>query len=85
MSWKPEVQCDTTYRWYDNSLRFATEKEAWDNAQDLSDRWAAVLDYRATETEDPVTYTYAGRQLTPVRKDTTVDKTAKAIIEREEL
>jgi len=47
--------------------------------------WAAVLDYRATETEDPVTYTYAGRQLTPVRKDTTVDKTAKAIIEREEL
>jgi hypothetical protein len=58
MSWKPEVQTDITGKWYGNALRFATQDEAYNSARDLSMRWTLVLDYRATESEDPVNYSY---------------------------
>lgn len=58
MSYMPEVQTDDTGKWYGNALRFATYQEAYENARDLSLRWFAVRDYRATECADPVNYRY---------------------------
>lgn len=58
MSYKPEVQTDNTGKWYGNALRFATYNEAHDNARDLSLRWFAVRDFRATECDEPVNYRY---------------------------
>ena len=56
MSWKPEVIADSTGRWYANALRFATKEEAEASARELSLRWLAVRDWRATESDDPVNY-----------------------------
>ena len=56
MSWKPEVQ--TSGAWNTNALRFATKREAEQNAHDLMMRWLLVTDARATESDDPVNYTY---------------------------
>ena len=56
MSWKPEVKTGNDQKWYDNSLRFATKEEAELSAKDLMARWLLVVDYRATESEDPVNY-----------------------------
>lgn len=58
MSYMPEVQTDNTGKWYGNALRFATYQEAYENARDLSLRWFAVRDYRATESLDPANYRY---------------------------
>lgn len=58
MSWKPEVQTDSTGKWYSNQLRFATEKEATDQVRDLSMRWFAVRETRAIECSDPITHAY---------------------------
>lgn len=69
MSWKPEVIADSTGEWCGNALRFATEREALDNAHDLSMRWFAVRDYRATESEDPVNYSYTTGSLVPVNRE----------------
>jgi hypothetical protein len=66
MSWKPEVQTDETGKWYGNALRFATEKEARDSAEDLMMRWFAVHSTRATECSDPVNYDYTTRELVAV-------------------
>jgi hypothetical protein len=52
MSWKPEVQTDSTGKWYGNGLRFAAEEEAKANADDLSTRWTSVITTRASESED---------------------------------
>ena len=57
-SWKPEVIIDSSGEWNTNALRFATEDEAFRNAQDLSKRWLSVINYRATECDDPVNYSY---------------------------
>lgn len=57
-SWKPEVIADSSGKWNGNALRFATKKEAEDNARDLSYRWMAVIDHRATESDDPINYDY---------------------------
>lgn len=56
MSYKPQVQTDSSSKWYDNALRFATHEEALASARDLSSRWFAVRDYRAIESPDPVNY-----------------------------
>lgn len=63
MSWKPEVQTDSTGQWYGNALRFATEEEAANNARDLSYRWLAVHAHRAAPSEDPVTDSYVDGKL----------------------
>lgn len=67
MSWKPQVQTDSTGKWYDNALRFETQAEAHDNARDLASRWFAVLDYRAAESDEPVNYSYKNGLLEQVR------------------
>lgn len=58
MSYMPEVKTDSSGKWNGNALRFATYEEAYENAKDLSFRWFAVRDYRATESNDPVNYRY---------------------------
>src|ERR1700682_6016253 len=67
MSFAPEVQTDSTGKWYGNALRFATHKEAMDNAADLSWRWFAVRDYRAASSSDPVNYSYTSGKLEAVK------------------
>jgi hypothetical protein len=63
MSWKPEVQTGNDPVWYGNGLRFATQQEAFDNAFNLSMRWTAVHDYRASESDDPVNYAWVDGKL----------------------
>lgn len=55
-SYKPEVQTDSSGKWYDNALRFASREEAKVWADDLSMRWFAVRATRATESDEPVTH-----------------------------
>ncbi|CAB4125013.1 hypothetical protein UFOVP63_50 [uncultured Caudovirales phage] len=69
MSWKPEVQTDNNGQWYGNALRFGTYREALDNACDLSLRWFAVREYRATECDDPVNYRWTSHGLKAVEKE----------------
>lgn len=66
MSWKPEVIADNTGNWVGNGLRFATQAEAQQNASDLAMRWTSVRDFRATESTDPVNYSYVDRRLVAV-------------------
>jgi hypothetical protein len=67
MSWKPEVIADSSGQWCGNGLRFATQAEAESNALDLAMRWFAVSDTRATESIDPVNYSYIDHTLEPVK------------------
>lgn len=67
MSFKPEVQTDSSGKWYGNALAFATRKEAEDNAVDLMMRWMLVRDTRAVESAEPVNYAYVDHQLVEVK------------------
>ena len=58
MSFKPQVQTVNDSKFYGNALAFATFDEAYHNARDLSNRWMLVTDYRAVESDEPVTHTY---------------------------
>lgn len=66
MSWRPEVIADSSGAWTPNGLRFATKEEAEQSALDLSMRWTAVRDTRATENSDPVNYSYTNGKLEAV-------------------
>jgi hypothetical protein len=68
MSWKPEVTTDASGKWYGNALRFSTREEAESNARDLMDRWFAVRDCRATESTDPVNYSYIDHVLVEIKR-----------------
>jgi hypothetical protein len=61
MSWKPEVQTDSSGKWYGNALRFATQQEALDNVHNLASRWLAVIAVRVIEVDDPVAHTWSNR------------------------
>jgi hypothetical protein len=67
MSWKPEVQTDSTGKWYGNALRFATKEEAEAQVSDLYSRWTAVRVTRVVESDDPINYTWDGSKLTPLK------------------
>jgi hypothetical protein len=54
MSWKLEVQADSTGTWATNACRFATEREAALYGQDLMRRWSSARKVRAAESDDPV-------------------------------
>ena len=55
MSFKAEIQAgDNT--WSSNSLRFESEEEAMQYAEDLARRWVLVTNFRTTESPDPVNY-----------------------------
>lgn len=71
MSWKPEVQTDSTGSWYGNSLRFATKEEAQENVTQLMYRWLAVRDTRVVECDDPVNYKMEQHGLVRVEKEKT--------------
>ena len=67
MAWKPEVQTDSTGKWYQNGLAFATKEEAAQSAHDLMMRWFAVLEYRAAEYPDiPVTHVIIDGETRPI-------------------
>jgi hypothetical protein len=55
-SFKVEVQADSTGTWSGNSLRFASLDEASDYGKDLAYRWTSVRQWRAVESDDPVTH-----------------------------
>jgi hypothetical protein len=62
-SWKPEVQTDSSGKWYGNALRFATKEEAEANVAALKWNWTLVLDTRVVECEDPVNYRWVDGKL----------------------
>lgn len=67
MSYKPEVCTDGSGEFYGNDLAFATYDEALANARDLSNRWMMVRDFRAQESDEPVSHTYADGVLESVK------------------
>lgn len=69
MSFKPEVQTDSTGEWYDNAVRFATMEEAEASARALANRWMLVRAWRAVECEDPVNYSIVNGAMVPVAKE----------------
>jgi hypothetical protein len=68
-SWAPQVKTGNDPTFYSNALRFATEQEARENAHELMGRWMAVVDYRAVESEDPVTHRWVDGKLEEINAD----------------
>ena len=66
MSYAPEVQTDSTGKWYGNALRFATEEEAQAYVGELSMRLTLVCGARVVESKDPVNYAIVNKRLTPL-------------------
>lgn len=64
-SWKPEFCINGV--WYDNAVRFATEKEAKDNAHDKFMVWSVPTDCRAVPSEDSPNYTYLEGRLEAIK------------------
>lgn len=56
-SFKAEVIADRSGVWAGNALRFATETEAREYAEDLFMRWTAVTSTRVVPSDDAVNYT----------------------------
>lgn len=69
MSWRPEVIADSSGQWTPNGLRFATEEEAKNYADDLGWRWTAVTATRAAPSDEPVNYAYINHELKAVPSD----------------
>jgi hypothetical protein len=63
MSWKGEVQTDSSGKWYDNAVRLPDEKQAMEYTYDLFMRWTAVKEWRVVQSEDPVNYDWVAGQL----------------------
>ena len=63
MSYKSEVQTVNDPKWYTNTLRFKTEKEAQEYGLDLFSRWTATVAHRAAPSGDAVNYTFTGGRL----------------------
>ena len=68
MSWKPEVIADASGKWCPNGVAFATREEAEASASDLAMRWLAVRDWRAVESDEPVTHKIEDGKLIDLRK-----------------
>lgn len=66
MSWKTEVQADSSGTWRGNGLRFATEEEAKAYAKDLMFRWTSMRSWRTVEADEPVTDYWTGRSAQPL-------------------
>ena len=62
MSFKTEVQADSTGTWAGNGLRFETEAEAVGYVADLRDRWTSVRKTRVIEADEPANYVWIGGQ-----------------------
>ena len=57
MNYRPEISTDGGKSFGQNAQVFATKEEAEAMAKDIFSRWMLATDYRASETEDPVTHT----------------------------
>lgn len=57
MNYRPEISTDGGKSFGQNAQVFATKEEAETMARDIFGRWMLATDYRAAETEDPVTHT----------------------------
>jgi hypothetical protein len=71
MSWKLEVQTDTTGKWYSNALVFSTKQEAEWSAKVLANNWLIVRDWRVVESDKPVNAVcneYGKHQIFPLEK-----------------
>jgi hypothetical protein len=68
MSWKSEVIADSSGKWCDSALRFATEQEALDYVRDLEMRWFAVRETRVVGVDEPVNYSYHNHELYKVEQ-----------------
>lgn len=68
MSWKMEVQTDSTGKWYTNALVFATAQEAENYAVDLAFRWTLVREWRTSEVTDEVNYSFINGELVDVAR-----------------
>ena len=68
MSWKAEVIADSSGKWVGDTVRFATQREAWSYLQDLTYRWAAVRYERVVESSDPVNHRWTEHGLLPDAK-----------------
>jgi hypothetical protein len=64
-SYRPMVKVQG--EWAGNALRFATYKEALDNAADLHGRWMLVEEFRVDESTDPVNYAWVDGKLREVK------------------
>ena len=71
MSFKPEVSTDSSGKFYDNNLAFATREEAEISAKDLAGRWVLVRDWRVVESDQPVNYRIVDGRLEAFEKSAT--------------
>jgi hypothetical protein len=67
MSYKPEVQADSSGTWAGNALRFATKEESDTYVTDLAIRWTLVRDTRSIEVNDPITARIVDNKLEHLR------------------
>jgi hypothetical protein len=65
MSWKAEVIADSSGKWVSDTVRFATQQEAWSYLQDLTYRWTAVRYERVVESNEPVNHRWTEHGLLP--------------------
>ena len=63
MSWKAEVIADSSGKWNDNALRFATKPEAAAYADDLYARWTLVRQTRVVEVDGVPNYRWKDGKL----------------------
>jgi hypothetical protein len=55
MSFKVEVQADSSGTWASNGVRLSSADEAEAYAEDLAARWTSVRKWRVVEVDDMVT------------------------------
>ena len=55
-NWKPEISTDGGKSFSQNAQVFATREEAETMARDIFNRWLLATDYRAVESNEPVTH-----------------------------
>lgn len=66
-SFKPEVIADSSGQWSSNSLRFATEAEAYANVQNLAAKWFSVREYRVVPSDDEPNYRWINGELQEIK------------------
>jgi hypothetical protein len=66
-SWKPEIRGVRETSWSQNGLAFATRKEAEQWGFDLLLRWSGAEDYRAVESDEPVSHRIVNDKLEAVK------------------
>lgn len=69
-SWRPEVTADSSGKWSSNALRFRTELEAYQSANDLAQRWTLVRDWRAAPSDDEPNYEIRAGELIRIDGET---------------